>query len=240
MWGEKSGLILCPVLPTPFIEKAVFFPVVYSCLLFYRLIDHIVKGKVLVALSCLTLCHPMDCSPPGSSVHGILQTRILEWVAMHSSRGSYWPRNRTHISCKSPALQADSLPLHHLRSPCEVRSVSNLTGVTGKPLESRMTQQGKVLEETWGAEGYTDVISLRPMPGLTSPLVVYQTTSFFAQCPDYIGPGRITILKSTSHVPPKIVLKAIFSLFQSCPTLCDPVDCSTPGFPVYHQLPEPA
>ena len=179
---------------------------------------------------------PMDCSSPGSSVHGILQTRILEWVAMHSSRGSYWPRNRTHISCKSPALQADSLPLHHLRSPCEVRSVSNLTGVTGKPLESRMTQQGKVLEETWGAEGYTDVISLRPMPGLTSPLVVYQTTSFFAQCPDYIGPGRITILKSTSHVPPKIVLKAIFSLFQSCPTLCDPVDCSTPGFPVYHQL----
>ena len=36
---------------------------------------------------CLTLCNPMDCSPPGSSVHGILQTRILEWVAMPSSRG---------------------------------------------------------------------------------------------------------------------------------------------------------
>jgi len=38
--------------------------------------------------SCLTLCDPMDCSPPGSSVHGILQARILEWVAMPSSRGS--------------------------------------------------------------------------------------------------------------------------------------------------------
>ena len=42
----------------------------------------------LVAQSCLTLWDPMDCSPPGSSVHGILQARILEWVAMLSSRGS--------------------------------------------------------------------------------------------------------------------------------------------------------
>ena len=52
--------------------------------------------------SCLTLCNPMDCSPPGSSVHGILQARILEWVAMPSSRGSSQPRNRTlvsYISC---------------------------------------------------------------------------------------------------------------------------------------------
>ena len=43
---------------------------------------------VLVAHSCLILCDPMDCSPPGSSVHGILQARILEWVAMPFSRGS--------------------------------------------------------------------------------------------------------------------------------------------------------
>ena len=41
-----------------------------------------------VAQSCLTLCDPMDCSPLGSSVHGILQARILEWVAISSSRGS--------------------------------------------------------------------------------------------------------------------------------------------------------
>ena len=44
--------------------------------------------KGLVAQSCLTLCKPMDCSPPGSSVHGILQASILEWVAMPFSRGS--------------------------------------------------------------------------------------------------------------------------------------------------------
>ena len=45
------------------------------------------KSVFFVAQSCLTLCDPMDCSPPGSSVHGILQARILEWVAMLSSRG---------------------------------------------------------------------------------------------------------------------------------------------------------
>src|SRR5574337_84683 len=49
--------------------------------------------------SCLILCDPMDCSPPGSSVHGILQVRILEWVAMPSSRGSSQPRGGTQVSC---------------------------------------------------------------------------------------------------------------------------------------------
>ena len=47
---------------------------------------------------CLTLCDPMHWSPPCSSVHGIFQSRILEWVAMFSSRGSSLPRDQTHIS----------------------------------------------------------------------------------------------------------------------------------------------
>ena len=54
---------------------------------------------VLVTQSCLTLCDPMDCSPPGSSVHGILQARILGWVAIPFSRGSSPPRDRTHVPC---------------------------------------------------------------------------------------------------------------------------------------------
>ena len=49
--------------------------------------------------SCLTLCDPMVCSSPGLSVHGISQARILEWVAIFSSRGSSWPRDRTPVSC---------------------------------------------------------------------------------------------------------------------------------------------
>ena len=53
----------------------------------------------LVAQSCPTLCDPMDCSPPGPSVHGILQARILEWVAVPSSRGSSRPKDQTLVSC---------------------------------------------------------------------------------------------------------------------------------------------
>ena len=48
--------------------------------------------------SCPTLCGPIDCSLPGSSVHGILQARILQWVAMSSSRGSSQPRDQTGVS----------------------------------------------------------------------------------------------------------------------------------------------
>ena len=51
--------------------------------------------------SCPTLCDPLDHSPPGSSVHGILQARILEWVAISSSRGSSQQRDRNCISCIS-------------------------------------------------------------------------------------------------------------------------------------------
>ena len=57
------------------------------------------KLKVLVAQSCLTLCNSMECSPPGSSLHGILQPRILEWVAIPFSTGSSQPRNQTGVFC---------------------------------------------------------------------------------------------------------------------------------------------
>ena len=51
-----------------------------------------------VAQSCPTLCNPMDCSLPGSSVHGILQARVLEWLAVSFSRRSSQPRDRTRVS----------------------------------------------------------------------------------------------------------------------------------------------
>ena len=56
------------------------------------------KGKAKIAQLCLTLCDPMSCSLPGSSVHGILQARILEWVAIPFSRGSSQPRDGTQVS----------------------------------------------------------------------------------------------------------------------------------------------
>ena len=67
--------------------------------------------------SCLTLCNPMDCSPPGFSVHGVLQARIPEWVAMPFSRGSSEPRDRTHISYVSCTGKWVLYHQRHLESP---------------------------------------------------------------------------------------------------------------------------
>ena len=57
------------------------------------------KVKVLVTQSCLTLCDPMDCGPPASSVHGVLQGRILEWAAITYLSRSSQPKHQTWVSC---------------------------------------------------------------------------------------------------------------------------------------------
>ena len=106
-----------------------------------------VKVKVLVALFRLTLCNPMGVSPPGSSVHGILQARILEWVAIPFPRGSVQLRAQTQVSW-----------------------------IVGR---------------------------------------------FFTNWAN-------SLIRSDQ----------IRSVAQSCPTLCDPMNLSTPGLPVHHQLPE--
>ena len=62
------------------------------------LCKHACVSKSLQCPKCSTLCNPMDCSPPSSSVHGIFQARILEWFAMPPSRGSSQPRDGIHIS----------------------------------------------------------------------------------------------------------------------------------------------
>ena len=92
----------------------------------------------IVAKLCPTLyCDPMDCSPPGSSVHGILQARTLEWVVIFFSRGSSRPRDRTHVS----GLAVDSLPVSHsLISYCQPTP-------SPSPTTSRETSQGS----HWGA-----------------------------------------------------------------------------------------
>ena len=57
------------------------------------------EKNVLVSQLCLALCDSMDCSPPSSSVHGIFQARILEWVSIPISRGSSRPRDWMQVSC---------------------------------------------------------------------------------------------------------------------------------------------
>ena len=75
------------------IKHPAWFPSITSLVIPSGLVVRCVHAQ-----SCPALCDPMDCSPPGSSVHGIFQARILEWVTISYSRGSSWPRYRTYVS----------------------------------------------------------------------------------------------------------------------------------------------
>ena len=76
-----------------------------------------------------TLYDHMDCSPPGSSVHGILQARILEWVAMSFSRESSWPRDRIHVSYVSSIGRRVWSSSTTLEAPIKTLSISQLSTV---------------------------------------------------------------------------------------------------------------
>ena len=87
--------------------------------LFLRFMSYSICLLCMCSLAqlCPTLCDPMDCSPPGSSVHGILQARILEWVALPFSRGFSQPRDQAHISCVSCIGRRVLDHQRHLGSP---------------------------------------------------------------------------------------------------------------------------
>ena len=79
----------------------------------YKVKNHHIYINICVcvqSLMCLTLCSPMDCSQPGSSAHGIFQARILEWVVIPYSKGSFQPKEfNPHLLCLLH-WQGDSLP----------------------------------------------------------------------------------------------------------------------------------
>ena len=79
----------------------LFHPFLFIPLYFLLLFGTSHLQSLLVTQSCLTLCDHMDCSPPGFSIHAIVQARILEWVAVSYPRRSSWSRDWTHISCIS-------------------------------------------------------------------------------------------------------------------------------------------
>ena len=153
--------------------------------------------------ACLILCHPMDCSPPGSSVHGILQARILEWVAVPPSRGSSWPRDRACISCTAGGFFAADLPGKpiyiltnnemegsHLQKPLQDRGLASLPITPQPPLVlSLMVDSGKETHRCWLLNNWMDLISSSC------------TSLIFTLC----------------------------LVAQSCPTHCSPMHCSPPG-----------
>ena len=94
-------------------------------------------GGDLVAKSCLTLATPWTVPRPGSSVHGFSQARILDWVASSFSKGSFRPRDRTHVSC----MQADSLLIEPSGKPYPERipkSISLFYFVSSSPLLTKL------------------------------------------------------------------------------------------------------
>ena len=88
-WWEERDVCL-PL----FVKPPMLKPHSYHLMILFNL-----NESVFVTQLYLTLCNPMEYSLPGSSVHGILQARILEWVTIPFSRGSSWPRDRTQVSC---------------------------------------------------------------------------------------------------------------------------------------------
>ena len=78
---------------------------------------HVCLLSMHVCAQLLQSCDPIDYSPPGFSVYGIFQTRLLEWVALSSSRVSPQPRDWTHVFCISCTGRQILLPLSHLDSP---------------------------------------------------------------------------------------------------------------------------
>ena len=96
------------------------------------------RGPVcLVTQSCLTLFEPTDCSPPGSSIHGILQARILEWITVPSSRGSSQPRDWRHLSYVS------CIGWHHLRTPGPSGSLQSSCSVVSDSLRPHESQHAR-------------------------------------------------------------------------------------------------
>ena len=123
---------------------------------------------------CLTLCDPMDCNPPGSSVHEILQARTLGWIAMPSFRGSSRPRGWTHVSYGS----------------C----------VAGRFFTAESERKPLV-----------------PWPGITL-------------CPLH---SKCGVLITGPLGKSCYIFRVLCLVVQSCPTLCNPRDYSSPGSSVH-------
>ena len=110
---------------------------------------------------------PHERSPPGSSVHGISQARVLEWVAISFSRGSSWPRDRTCASCISCTGRWILYHLSHLGSPCQVSKKKfiiptatiyglGLKHITGRGLSLLLLLE---ISNSWRAKRYLTVTS---------------------------------------------------------------------------------
>ena len=110
--------------------------------------------------SCLTLCKPMDCSLPGSSVHEILQARILEWVVIPSSRGSSRPRDQSHVSYVSCIGRWVLHHWCHLGSHMETQETQVRSLGREDPLEEGLETHSSIL--AWEIPGQRSLVGYSP------------------------------------------------------------------------------
>ena len=150
---------------------------------------------MLCAQLCLTLCDPLDCRPPGSSVHGIFQARL--GVGYHFLLQGIFPTQVSCVSCISGGLFT-----------CwTIREAHSYNGIL-KQLSFHAT--------TWMT---LKDIMLRKKQVRHKRIQRIHTVLFHLQEIDEVS-------------------QSVSSVTQSCSTLCHPMDCTTPGLPVHHQLPE--
>ena len=172
-----------------------------------------------------TLCNPMDCSLLGSSVHGIFQARILEWVAISYSReGILQNQDQTHISSISctgrqilyhwATWEASYITWCAIHDFCHYAFDFMVRILSFRTVCWPQVLMGSRQVEEWWPEHHWGWGWDR---GMGVP----------------IGNGD-TAQKWDTHFPDQ----TFSSVTQLCPTLCDPMDRSSPGFPVHHQLPE--
>ena len=165
--------------------------------------------------SCPTLCDPVDGSPPGSPVPGILQARILEWVPIAFSNAWKW-------KVKSESEVAQSFPT--LCDPMDCSSPgSSIHGIF----------QARVLE--WGAIVFSHSTN---RGALSSQEFMFLSDAVFLSSPQKLKLWLLPSCSAGFGALPFLPKAQFSSVTQSCPIVCHPTDCNAPGFPVHHQLPE--
>ena len=179
---------LCVHLP-PFVQEGALWCNSASNIRVFVTLKHNLCSYCLVAQSCPTFCDFMDSSLLGSSVHGIAQTRILEWETISSSGESSWPRDWTHISCTGGQILYHSLPgkpetQHTWFFSCSLRKNLPISfgvmglciGLAKKFIKFPQTSYGKTSNEIFG----------QPNKKSLSPASRIVSSSYFFSFPNKI------------------------------------------------------
>ena len=173
--------------------------------------------------SCLALCDPMDCSPPGSSAHGIFQARILEWIAIRFSRGSSRPRDQTqvfHIVGRFFTIWATREPQMPLAWPLPN---SQRSFFSHQEAETWQRPGGR---KCWSSQLWSQVLNSAPLHHTSLNRLGKGTFSCEKplKCRDCFSNSPSSVNAAGAAATAKSL--------QSCLTLCDPIDGSPPGSPV--------